>query len=72
MDFVIEGQKCICRYYGLFISKKKSQIYIIDDYLICNFITLRLLTLFCIDCCIISDNNICLYLIYSRLLLLKN
>ncbi len=72
MDSVIEGLKCVCGYCGLFVSEKESQIYAIDDCLIRNSITSRLLTLFYIDCCAISDNNIRLCLICNRLLLLGN
>ncbi len=72
MDSVIEGLKCVYRYCGLFVSKKESQIYAIDDCLIRNSIRSGLLILSYIDCCAISDNDICLYLTCSRLLLLEN
>lgn len=43
-----------------------------DDSLVYNFTTLRLLTFSHINNCTIFDNNICLYFTCSRLLLLKN
>lgn len=72
MDSVIESLKCVCGYYRLFVLKKDFQIYAIDNYLILNFITSRLLTFSYINYYAIFDNNICLYLIYSRLFLLRN
>lgn len=42
MDSVIEGLKYVCGCCGLFISKKKSQIYAINNCLICDSITPKL------------------------------
>ena len=70
MDSVIEGLKCDCGCCGLYVSEKESQIYVIDDCLICNSIILELLILFYIDSCNIFDDGICLYLICSRFLFL--
>ncbi len=72
INSVIEGLKWVCGCCSLFISKKESQIYAIDNYLIRNSITLRLLTFSHINYYAISDNNICFCLICSRLLLLEN
>ncbi len=72
MDSVIEGLKCVCGCCELFISEKESQIYSIDDGLICNSITSGLLTLSHVNSCAISDDNICLCLTCSRSLLLGN
>ncbi len=72
MDFFIEGLKYVCECCGLFVSKKNSQIYAIDDCLICNSIISVLLTFSHINSCTISENNICLCLTCSRFLLLKN
>lgn len=36
MNSVIKGQKYVYRYYGLFVLKKKFQIFAIDNYFICN------------------------------------
>ncbi len=72
MDSVIEGLKCVYGCCGLFVSEKESQIYAIDNCLIRNSITSGLLTLSHIDCCVISDNDICLCLTCSRSLLLGN
>lgn len=38
MDSIIERLKWVCECYSLFISKKKSQIYAINNYLIRNSI----------------------------------
>ncbi len=72
IDSVIKRLKCVCEYCDLFILEKEYQIYTIDDCLICNSIMLGLLILSYIDYCAISDNNICLCLICSRLFLLEN
>ncbi len=72
MDSIIEELKCVCGYCSLFILEKKSQIYAINDCFICNSITLGLLTPSYIDYCAISNNDICLCLTCSRLLLLEN
>ncbi len=72
IDSVIEGLKCVCGCCSLFISKKESQIYAINDCLIRNFITSGLLTLSHIDCYAISDNHIYLCLTCSRSLSLGN
>ncbi len=72
MDSVIEGLKCVCGCCGLYVSEKESQIYSIDDGLICNSITSGLLTLSHIDSCAISDDDIRLYLICSRSFSLRN
>lgn len=72
MDSVIEGLKYVCRCCRLFVSEKKSQIYAINDCLICNSIMSKPLTLFYIDSYTIFDNNICLCLTCSRSFLLEN
>ncbi len=72
MDSVIEGLKCVCGCCGLFVSEKESQIYSINDGLICNAITSGLLTLSHVDSCAISDDDICLCLTCSRSLSLGN
>lgn len=72
MDSVIEKLKYVCGYYSLFILEKKYEIYVINNCLICNSIILELLTPSYIDYYAISNNDICLCLTYSRLLLLKN
>ncbi len=72
MDSVIERLKYVCGCCGLFVSEKESQVYAIDDCLIRNSITSGLLTLSHIDCCAISNNDICLCLTCSRSLSLGN
>ena len=72
MNSIIEGSKCVFGCYGLFILEKKSQIYAIDDYFICNFITSELLTLSHINCYAIFDNDICLCLACNKSFLLGN
>lgn len=72
MNFVIECLKYICGCCSLFVSEKESQLYIINDYFIHNSITSELLTPSYINYYAISDNNLYLYLIYSRLLSLEN
>ncbi len=72
MDSVIEGLKYVCGCCGLFVLKKESQSYAIDDCLIRNSITSGLLTLSHIDYCAIFDNDICLCLTCNRSLSLGN
>lgn len=72
IDSIIEGLKYICRCYWLLVSNKKSQIYAIDDCLLCNSTMLIQLTFFYIDYYAISNDNICLYLRCSRWLLFGN
>ena len=72
MDSVIESLNCVCGCCGHFASKKESQISAINDCLIYNFITLELLVISNIDSCGISDNSICVCLIYRKSLSLGN
>ncbi len=72
INSIIKSLKCVWGCYGLFISKKVSQIYAIGNCLIYNSITSRLLTFSYIDSCTISDDNIHLCLICSRSILLGN
>lgn len=69
---VIEGLKCVYRCFGLFALKKKCQLFALNDCLIHNFVISGLPIIYNIDSCGISNNNICLYLICKRLLLLRN
>ena len=72
IDSIIEGLQCVCRYCGLFDLKKKSQIFVIDDCLIHNFVISGLLVISNIHSCGISNDSICLCLICRKLLSLGN
>lgn len=72
MDSVIESLKCVCECCGLFVLEKETKIYAIENCLICNSITLRLLTFSHIDSYAIFNDNICLCLICDKSLLFGN
>ena len=58
MDSVIEGLKCVCWCRGLFVLERKSQLFAIDNCLICNSITLAPLVIFNVNSCLETDQSL--------------